>query len=231
MSAAEYFADIKTLKYLSNIYLRNHFTLPGLFASNPYPNAVNGSLWTLLPEMKMYVGVAVLGVLLISRYMVLAYALVAAALAFLWNPPPINDPILYLSAYFAAGITLAKFPRFVSWRVLGFVAVIAALVGTLTSGGRFAVWMVLPLLTILVGRAKPPKPVSRLLRGDWSYGVYLYAFPIQQTVIALGVSSLPQALLLSAVPTLLCAMASWEFVERRALSLKPRHAAYLPSLR
>ncbi len=61
--------------------------------------------------------------------------------------------------------------------------------------------------------------------GDYSYGCYIYAFPVQQTIAALvpGVSIL-QMMAVSFVVTAFCAVVSWHFLEQRALSLKDRFA-------
>ena len=58
---------------------------------------------------------------------------------------------------------------------------------------------------------------------DISYGVYIYAFPLQQTVVALvpGIT-VAQLLLLSSLATLGCAILSWHLVEERALAFKDR---------
>ena len=60
---------------------------------------------------------------------------------------------------------------------------------------------------------------SRLvLRHDLSYGVYIYAFPIQQALLLSGLGSLGWAAFtcLSIACTLPLAAASWFFVERPA---------------
>jgi peptidoglycan/LPS O-acetylase OafA/YrhL len=61
-------------------------------------------------------------------------------------------------------------------------------------------------------------------RHDLSYGVYLYAYPIQQLLILyLGAIFTPFTLFLTALPlTVGCAALSWFFVERPALDLKRR---------
>ncbi len=58
---------------------------------------------------------------------------------------------------------------------------------------------------------------------DFSYGIYIYAFPIQQTVVAVapGISAL-SLFVWAGLATLACAMLSWFGVEKRAQNLKPR---------
>ena len=59
--------------------------------------------------------------------------------------------------------------------------------------------------------------------GDYSYGVYIYAFPVQQSVVALMPGVSPLALLAIALPiTVLLAVASWHLVESPALGLLHR---------
>src|ERR1700680_3785824 len=53
--------------------------LPGAFAANPLPVATNGSLWTLPIELRLYIGVAMAGVLgLVSRRWLFAAAIAGA---------------------------------------------------------------------------------------------------------------------------------------------------------
>ena len=54
LSIKEYFNHISFKLYFKNIIFSPHYSLPGVFESNLYPNAVNGSLWSLPVEMFMY---------------------------------------------------------------------------------------------------------------------------------------------------------------------------------
>ncbi|MEX1036103.1 MAG: hypothetical protein WDZ54_09115 [Sneathiella sp.] len=55
--------------------------------------------------------------------------------------------------------------------------------------------------------------------GDYSYGVYIYAFPIQQLIASFGVTN-PLLNILYTVPlVLICAFLSWTFIEKPALGL------------
>ena len=57
----EYFSHISFRNYFKNIVLYITYFLPGVFESNPYPNAVNGSIWSLPIEFMMYFFVPLLG--------------------------------------------------------------------------------------------------------------------------------------------------------------------------
>jgi peptidoglycan/LPS O-acetylase OafA/YrhL len=64
--------------------------------------------------------------------------------------------------------------------------------------------------------------------GDLSYGVYLYAFPVQQTIVATVHGITPIAVLIATTSIVLpMAALSWHLVERRSLSWKGRSARWL----
>ena len=67
--------------------------------------------------------------------------------------------------------------------------------------------------------------------GDYSYGVYIYAFPVQQAVAALWPGIMVwQMALLSTLVTLLLAVISWHVIEKPALSLKQVTVAWMRTL-
>ena len=78
--------------------------------------------------------------------------------------------------------------------------------------------------SILLGSRATPI-LSRAGRyGDISYGVYVYAFGVQQTVLWWVGKAFPffAGLLAATVLTTLCALASWHWIEHPALRLKAR---------
>jgi peptidoglycan/LPS O-acetylase OafA/YrhL len=92
---------------------------------------------------------------------------------------------------------------------------------------RLAYWLAPLLLTLLVvGVARVSALPSRWLArfGDLSYGLYLYAFPVQQAVIATGFAAdYPRrAFAVAWLGTVGCAWLSWHLIEAPALRFKPR---------
>jgi peptidoglycan/LPS O-acetylase OafA/YrhL len=76
--------------------------------------------------------------------------------------------------------------------------------------------LILPYLVLSLGLARPVLPPIP----DFSYGTYLYAFPVQQTIVGLlGPATLP-LILLSIPVTLACAALSSRLIEQPALRLK-----------
>jgi hypothetical protein len=87
---------------------------------------------------------------------------------------------------------------------------------------NIASWLVLPFLTMAFGLSKHTL-LSRLTPTDYSYGIYIYAFPVQQAVVSVW-PNMPLAQYLGwvTVGTLALAAASWHCVEKPALAFKPR---------
>jgi peptidoglycan/LPS O-acetylase OafA/YrhL len=80
------------------------------------------------------------------------------------------------------------------------------------------------LLFLGCSRALPLQGFGR--HGDFSYGLYVFAYPIQQAIVqhdGPGIS-IPAFFALAFVPTLVLAILSWHFVEAPALARKPRRA-------
>jgi peptidoglycan/LPS O-acetylase OafA/YrhL len=81
--------------------------------------------------------------------------------------------------------------------------------------------------------ASLPSRLSGFARyGDFSYGVYIYAFPVQQLLVAWMGGRVPVLLLAAmALPiVVVLAALSWHLVEKRALSLKHSPPALLVRL-
>ena len=229
-----YFADPSVYLYVVRqlaLITFNPF-LPGVFETNPYPDVVNGSLWTLPLEACCYVAVAVAGVIgaLQRRWLLIALlALVVIAVA-VGSPP--DDPLgevqtltdTLVNALRACGaflfgtvlwFTRERLPRN-PWPLAAVATGIVLL--PLPGGLHSAVAMlVVPLAVISIGLHPPGRAAFIVKPGDVSYGVYIYSYPVQQAVVYLLPTVSPVALLLLAAPVAyVLGLLSWRLVERPA---------------
>lgn len=204
------------------------FRLPGVFEGNPLAD-VNAQLWTVPVELACYAVLAVLALLKVHRRRQLMAALLMSATAALQARALINsrgphaEALLLLS--FMAGVVVCLYRDRIP-RNAGLALLALALALVLLRAPGLAYFAPLPVsyLTVYLGLANPGK--WALLRGgDYSYGMYLYGFTLQQVLVA----SLPLGRLwwgnfLLAVPmSLLFAMLSWHGIEKRVL--RQREAA------
>ncbi|MBB3951167.1 acyltransferase family protein [Aureimonas jatrophae] len=227
---SEYFSSPIFYAYFLNIIGEIHFVLPGVFLDNPVPSTVNGQLWTIPYELKCYVILAALalfgactrrGLLLIALFVgqvaMLLWAMIADPA---WTP---IVPGMILVASFLAGILLFQFRARVAWSPALFaVALIATVALLLIPKGDYLVALPLAYVTAFLGLCHPPR-LKLLLSGDYSYGLFLYGFPIQQAVAALLGDH--QNWLLNFLLTMPFAIAiavfSWWCVEKPSLKAKP----------
>src|SRR6185436_18939048 len=108
------------------------------------------------------------------------------------------------------------------WDVLG-VLVIVFLACSRTRWVPFLAVGLFPYLVLVLAYRTPAVFRRITAPGDVSYGLYLYAFPVQQALVAsLGAGLGPLAMFALAFPiTYVLALGSWRLVERRALEHKP----------
>lgn len=202
----------------------------------PNPSNWNLSLWTLAIEFLCYVGIGLLLSWGVARrraaVTVVAFvAASAAALAVDLGDLPVGGFVqqsLRLGAYFLAGALLLR------WRSVPFSAPGAAVsvvaLAALTVTGQMRVLGALPLayLCLWLGRVLPLHRIGR--RNDVSYGVYVYAYPVQLLLAVAGVAGWwqPAYIAVTLALVLPLAWASWLLVERPALRLKSRRPFLLP---
>ena len=209
--------------------------LPGVYEHNVYPDAVNGSLWTLPVEACAYVMAAGLGVLGILRNSAAMLACAIAALLLASDLSPLtgsatettaggNLPIvLELIATFLLGsLMFAVRDRLrLSWVLLGLLVAVWVVCWKSPMDGVTGILAV--GYGVLVLAFRTPAELRRVTApGDVSYGMYVYAFPVQQAVVHVwGPGLSPAGLFVLAYPiTYGLALVSWRLIERPALRLK-----------
>jgi peptidoglycan/LPS O-acetylase OafA/YrhL len=232
LPATEFWANSKTWAYLiKNMMLDLHFDLPGVFANTPFPNAVNGSLWTLPTEWLMYCMIAVLGTLAIMRSHAATSAILLIAIASLYFSPelvrslpfgPPLDLVINMQA-FMVGMLFQLNKERVKWSLpwVAAICVLALLKANKPAIGPFVTMLAISYTTLWFALAGSVKLYQADAWGDPSYGLYVYAFPVQQwlTHANIGISQYKLAFLSIAIVTPI-AYFSWWFIEKPALDRK-----------
>lgn len=223
-----YLTNHDTWLYFRDNLLMNHETqyyLPGVFG-NHLDKAINGPLWSLWLEVRLYLW-AGLFFWIFQRARrewltvgILAMVIVAfQAPAWLWV---LAEPGNYIicSGLFATGALCAIWSdRVVISKVWLLVLFVAANHYVKTIAFTPLFFFVTCAFVLCFGYSRW---LSRIrLPGDYSYGMYIYGWPVQQLVI----DSFPQCspLQLSAmalVGTACVSALSWHLVEKRSLAFK-----------
>jgi peptidoglycan/LPS O-acetylase OafA/YrhL len=243
LDAPTYFSSPRTLSYIPrNLSLAAlQYDLPGVFDHNPYPKAINGSLWTLYYEVACYgmvVGVAIVGLTANARRFaafLVVYALwYVSVVAFDLHHQILQHPSMLRNAHqltlpFVLGMAFFQFRRYVPLRPSLLCLVLAAAVFSYGAPWfNFVFVTAWSYAVFYLGflRYGPALVYNRL--GDYSYGMYIYAFPIEQIVAAVYKGSAPSALIAVSFPaTLLLAVCSWHFLEGYMLAKKSVFSARL----
>lgn len=246
----DFLAEPRTTRFLRNAlaFRSAEGRLPGVFEANPFPRVVNGSLWTIVWEVRAYATIAIVWALAslargrqqrTGELAIVGLAAAAGSLHLLSVLTPGTLPKVLtfkhgLIPLFLAGgafyVLRARIRLKGAWALGAFLVVIAA--GALGGAAllQAAHFLALPYLLLWLAFA-PAGGLRRDGQEDLSYGVYLFAFPVQQTIVALvpGISVLGLTVSAAAV-TLGLAWLSWRFVERPALERKEATAAALRRL-
>ncbi len=229
---ADYFASPMLPAYALNIVGDIHYRLPGVFLTNPWPGTVNAQLWTLPYELMCYgslTALAVLGTMRARRTFLICVAGIAL-MAICWFVPlaleraaVMNTPMPpVLVVCFLAGVTAHLFRDRLPWdrRLFGLSLALSMLLLVHPVGDLFAVLPV-TYVTVYLGLLDPRR-IGFIASGDYSYGLFLYGFPVQQAVVAvLGPDPWYVNLALSYAVTMALAMFSWHCVEAPAMRLRP----------
>lgn len=236
LSLKLYFSDKDFWQYFGNVIGRVRYFLPGVFTSEEGQRAVNGSLWTVGPEILCYITISllILASVLKRRDLYLLFAISFAAIcaiADIWDAAPIHEilPNRSLILGFLVGNLFYLFREIIPYsRLASLVAIgvsVALILVAQHSSLHFFSYPAAALLayvTTVVGLTELPR-MPFFGTGDYSYGIYIYAFPIQQSVFWY-LSPEHRTWWLNyaiALPVTLCFAAfSWHIIEKPALSLR-----------
>lgn len=189
LPAARYFCHPDTWKYLLNsVFILRH-DLPGVFTENVYARTVNGALWTMPVEFGCYVFCylvkAVFGFRKKSYAITLPLAGVGIAVGVLLQKRiPFLSALLLPCIFFYLGMTIWVYKEYIHLNRFLFVAACAVMaIGCMLGVGKAAllIGMTYAVFYLSYGVRQIPKQWG--VGGFWSYGIYLWAFPVQQMII------------------------------------------------
>ncbi|HZZ09848.1 MAG TPA: acyltransferase [Paraburkholderia sp.] len=244
----DYFAAGATwanLDSFSVIVLKAGWTLPGVFEHNPFPVDICAPLWTLPLEVRCYLIVVLTGMagLLSSpRGALLAALLGFAAFAFKLHlvphpqivlrdfRPPGGGYTFFPEPFFMLGILLYGWRDYID--INGLTAAAFAMIFLVfrdTAGAEPLFYLAFVYGVLWVGTT----PLLRRFvpRHDYSYGIYLYGFVVQQCLANIAPHLNHLTSIVIATPMiLLCAALSWHFVERPVLVRCRRRLARQPDV-
>lgn len=220
-----FFARPSTLSYVwHNATMLPHFSaqtdLPGAFGTG---HDFNVSLWTLPYELQMYLTLAVVGMIVGLRAPYIALLALAGA-------------CLMLHFFGPDGVARGRFLYFFFSGALAFVLrdritldarITLILAGAVAASFSLApAWregtleLTLPYLVLWCAYIPSGFIRSWNRLGDYSYGSYIFAHPIQMGLAAYGLTTIWWSNVLASVAIILpLAALSWHFLEKRALAV------------
>jgi peptidoglycan/LPS O-acetylase OafA/YrhL len=205
-------------------------TLEGL----PHPGSWNGSLWSVRVEVMLYVLTAIVflfskisqtRLVLLSGFVLCSLGSVLFKSGLIIDPTPVSilSTLCFFVPFYLAGSLLfleKEKIRLDTKTILS--SAVAVVIAFYAPGLTVLAAAPIGITVLALGSMRPLKKLSHFSRHDYSYGVYVLSFPIQQTLAAIGVSQagLGVYMFLSLVFSLLFAWLSWHLVESQALKLK-----------
>ncbi|WP_284036355.1 acyltransferase [Neobacillus sp. 114] len=227
LSLNEYFSNGATYEYikvLSLIFIS--YPLPGVFENNIYPSLVNGSIWTLFFEFICYIGIMILGYLGFLRKGIILFIYITSSFLAAKNfgGDGFYGNVINILSFFSVGMLFYAFKEKIKLTPrISFIAFIILLVSLV-----FYKFYFLPIITtclayiIMYLTYATKRKINGSKYGDFSYGTYIFAFPIQQSVTYFfGGTMYWWANFLISFPIIfLMSICSWHWVEKNALKLK-----------
>ncbi len=212
------------------------YDVGGTPAAVPYPGAWNGSLWTLFFEFCCYLAVGLLVCLPVVRRrrgllgVAFALSVLAWATAPAWSAALPSDLALLarLLPPFLGGALVQVLVGRRGFRMplaVAAAALSALLVAHVDLWGAQLAAPLIAYALLWLGTVLPSPGLVQ--RHDISYGVYIYAFPVQQLLVYAGATRLGLAGydVVAALATAALATLSWRLVERPVLRAARRRVS------
>lgn len=231
--------DVYTYFFRNISLYKMQYSISGVFENNPFPLVINGSLWTIVYEFSLYIFLSFF--IFISnnkiKKIIILSTFIGMYFGYLFYLDELSKIKIFdieflhlfnLGTFFIGGAVLASFKfeeilKNKNFKYLSLILFFIAIVITV----KFDVYnnfkhLFLTSFVLLFGLMSF-YPINNLHKiGDYSYGIYIYSFPIQQTLMYYFKFSTGKLICFSIVLSLFFGALSWFFVEKKLLVFKNR---------
>jgi peptidoglycan/LPS O-acetylase OafA/YrhL len=224
----DYYSSNLFFVYLLNVIGDIHYQLPGVFHDTPTPDYVNAQLWTIPFELACYIAIVILAIIGIAKRPIWLFSInFGGVLVITFLPqlglcdiPPYGPLGGLLVFSFLFGVSLYAMRRRIACSLsLFLMSTLAYCVFVMNLNFIYLSALPAAYMTVFIGLQNLPK-TAYIRVADYSYGIYLYGFPLQQAICYLFptyriwyVNALGGVAL-----ALILARLSWTIVESRVLS-------------
>jgi peptidoglycan/LPS O-acetylase OafA/YrhL len=234
LSQATYFENLSSYTYFRNIMpvFGIQYSLPGVFKDTIGSKSINGSMWTLVVDERLYLFVGILFLMkhkskslflwlvgiLNMIFFLKTFIFHKQMLSYL-NGLDVLYALIFLNAacYFLLSIDFTKISRSVLYFFGGLLVLSVTLYIPFTES---ILVLVTPFLIIMVAHLKGfLNHAGRY--GDFTYGIYIFSFPVQQILITMKLADTPIKLFFLTLAIVLpLAIVSWHLLEKKMMLLK-----------
>lgn len=229
----DYYGSKSTWLYWKNITLTGVvYELPGVFQENAFPKTVNGSLWTLMFELRFYLLVFILGVTKLLNKKIILLLFVLAILMYIMGYSKRNFEMF---SYFSSGMLCYFFRDHIKLhKYFAIPSSLVLMICLFFYQSYLFPFLVISFAYVVMYLAYNSRIKLNIVHklGDLSYGIYIFSFPIQQTVTHLhgGRMTWWGNFIISLPFILVMAEISWHLIEKNAMKLKNRPLAGRPKI-
>ncbi|MFV8346500.1 acyltransferase family protein [Flavobacterium sp. ZB4P13] len=233
--AVPFFKNTAVYSYVSNNLSLYFFqsSIKGIFDTNAY-HSINGSLWTIRYEFSLYIALSLLFFFRKQKQLVLLIILFSYVVfiflytfyldrfrgSSLFGLQGLH--VLNLGTFFIGGSLLAslQFERMGNKSLILGISILILVLSLYFNYYEWVKHIIMPVVVMLLGFI----PVFFIRTfgkiGDMSYGIYIYSFPIQQSLMYFFKMDTYVLMISSVLLSMGFGYVSWHWIEKRALEYK-----------
>lgn len=187
LSPAEYFTNPQTYKYLLNGVLIMVHQLPGVFTNNPSGDVVNAALWTLPVEFICYI-LCFISYKLTKfdkkKFLLLSVPVFVLAAVYYVKFSPLQLSVVRAVLLFYLGVLIWVLRDHITISpVLGLATIVLWFVMVFGGIDNLAMLTVFPIACLCLAYGMGNHFSKFGTKFELSYGIYLWAFPVQQALV------------------------------------------------